>query len=110
MPYGPGKFEGEPASTFLVYQASMEGADDDAGNHALFRGKLIPENISIDAAMDAGYTPKEVMDSIVDLSDMAGCIMSESEQGFVHVAIYDTLADLEIAWDKIISDYALSEE
>lgn len=110
MPYGPGKFEQEPASTFLIYRASMDGADDDAGNHALFRGPMVPEYRAIEEARQVGYTEPEIMSSVIDLRDMAGAIMYEDEQGFVYSTIYHTSEGLEIDWNKIQIAYGEEAE
>src|SRR5229473_3597829 len=102
MPYGPGKFEGESASTFLIYRTLLDGADDDAGNHALLRGFLIPGNDAIDAAKAVGYTPQEIKDSLVNLYNMAGAIMFETEQGFVEATIHHSLEELEKDWREVL--------
>ena len=109
MPYGPGKFEGEPASTYLVYLALMDGADEDAGNHAMLRGFLLPGNDLITDAMNVGYTAQEIHDSVVELSTMAGAIMFESEQGFVHGTLYDNSSQLEQMWKEIVQSYDAEE-
>lgn len=105
MPYDPGKFEGEPASSYLVYLALMDGADEDAGSHALLRGVLVPGNDLILAAKAVGYTPEEIKESLVNLFDMAGAIMHESDQGFVYVTIYDNPSQLEQMWKEIVESY-----
>jgi hypothetical protein len=83
----------------------MDGADDDAGNHALYRGTLVPDKVSIDDTLNVGYTAKEVLDSCVELLIMAGAIMYENEQGFVHVNLYDTEKELDDDWRMVMMEY-----
>lgn len=105
MPYGPGKFEGEPASSYLVYLALMDGADEDAGNHALYRGALIPDKVLYLDTVNVGYTQQEITESCENLSKMAGAIMHESDQGFVTVTLYDNPSQLEQMWKEIVNSY-----
>ncbi|SRR6266571_3777335 len=103
MPYGPGKFEGEPASTFFVYKCILNGGtDDDNGEYSLIEGCVYPGADSLDAALAVGYTEQEISDSCSNLANMAGAIMHENDQGFVHVDIYDEVDSLREDWQTLI--------
>jgi hypothetical protein len=119
MPYGPGKFEGEPASTFLLYLASLDssqdetaGTVDDIGWHGLFRGPwadATEDTERLAETYSAGYTEQEVEEARQSLASMAGAILWEDDMGFVYSRQYETNERLEADWALIVAADALVE-
>jgi hypothetical protein len=106
MPYGPGKFEGEPASTFLLYQRGLDGDFDEDfsqnfGWWARFNSPLQPYPDEIEASKSAGYTESEIQDSLCNIASMAGAIIHERNDGFVYGEIYTNPKDLDEQWNRV---------
>jgi len=102
--YGPGKF-----NTILdsyVYQVSLDGGCDD-------------EIGSVDEGgwfglMRNGHTIFKDHDPLLEtlneaerekLTSSAGVILSEDSNGFLSVDYFNTDAELDEAWDRIVSDH-----
>jgi len=120
MPYGPGKFEGEPASTFLLYERSLDSDYDEEFSHenfgwwCRFDSQLQPHPDEIEAAKNAGYTDVEISDALITLSEMTGAILHENDQGFVHADLYNANADsafgnIDRDWSDLQQEYGDAE-
>ena len=98
MPAGLGKFEGEGFATWILYNLSLDSAQDDTagsvdtfGWHALFQGSIPREDIDpkvIQEGEESGRTPEEVDDGLRWLEQMQGAILGETSQGFVWSVLY----------------------
>jgi hypothetical protein len=114
MPYGPGKFEGEPASTFMLWFSSLDsGFDEDFSNEgfgwwAKFEGTLYPGQDSLDAAMSSGYTIAEIQEAREILNSMSGAILHEDDRGFVHADIWNQNGKqaIDTVWNDLLQEYA----
>lgn len=105
MPYGPGKFEGEPASTFFLYHVYLEGDMNEIyDSYSKWCGRLFPGAVEIEAAKVAGWTAEEILDSLVEMDEMSGAILAENDMGFLTATVYgpDDALELDEAWQKII--------
>ena len=99
---GPGKFEGEPALTFLAWDAMMDGSSD-ATTGDSERGTLTEwlrgpgpfgfSSDSVDAAREYGYCDPCILAALA--TPAAGIELWESEQGFVYGREFATLEDFE---------------
>lgn len=89
-PYGhPGKFEGEPIATELLYDASMEsGEDEQLGESDGFGWFALFDGIELGKDNEKVYA-----------------ILSENSQGFVSGEYFDTRAQLLRAWKTLERDY-----
>src|SRR6266545_3951710 len=97
MPAGPGKFENEPAETFLLWGLSLDGPDEETGDlerynawRCIFRGPVSPADVEsqLDEARECGYTDAELVSALVSLSKMAGAILTTNDRGFVWGDVY----------------------
>lgn len=93
---GPGRFEGEPASTFILDHLTMDGEGEqimyaeDAGC-VVFDGQFTVADYSADAdlaAVDYGYCQPCVDAAWCELRDMVGAVVSWDAQGFVYGRVY----------------------
>lgn len=103
MPYGPGAFEGEPYSTFVLNEWSMVSSEDDSCSNeagdwaALFVGPFERHEVTIEHIVhgyDAGYTEVEMADGVEWLLDAQAAILETSSQGFYSATLYN---DVEAA-------------
>jgi hypothetical protein len=106
-PYGPGKF-----NTMLdayVYEASRDvGTEEDCRMGDSWCG-IMREGMSI--FKDHEPTCDELTDEEYQrLLGCAGIIMSESSNGFVHVAYYDDPKSLEAVWAEMVDKRDVEEE
>lgn len=98
--YGPGKFD-----TILdsyVYQLSLAGCDDEAGDvagpgwYGLLRGFEVDGAFSdVSASAELNEAEKDVLRS------SAGAIVAEDDLGFVSVEYFETREKLDAAWQAI---------
>ncbi len=101
---GLGKFEGEPALTFLAYEASMDGSDEITGDGELgtvtswIRGPFIDFDAYRDSASAYGYCDACIDGALTDKS--YGISLWESEQGFVQGTTYASKEE----FDKALGD------
>jgi len=105
----PGKFEGEPPATLILYEQTMAGgADEECGAYALYRAPIMPvpeepiDNTLRSDLVSAGYCQKCIADSIARLQGAAGAITHQSEQGFETHEIYITKECLETTWEGVL--------
>jgi hypothetical protein len=103
-PYGPGKF-----NTILdayVYELTLQGGcDDETGS--------VQENGEWYGLMRNGRTIFQDHDPLLEtlnaaeqelLTESAGVIVTEDDQGFVSVNYYATAAELNAAWAEVESE------
>lgn len=107
MPYGPGKFEEEPPSTFFLYRLSVEGMMHEThGGHSKWSGRYFPDKTLIVEANEAGFTWGEIVDSLADMNEMAGAVLFEDEQGFAYAQIFgpEEALQLDERWEAILKE------
>jgi len=128
MPAGLGKFENEPAETFLLWGLSLDsGYDEETGDvetgawRCIFRGPVSPVDVEsqFDDAREYGYTDTELVSALVSLSKMAGAILTTNDLGFIWGDVYGvhtasvnhTPELLEADWQHYVDqDAALSDK
>jgi hypothetical protein len=93
-PYGqPGKFEGEPLLTEVLWIVVLEGgADEELGESESFGSY----------ALLTGLDGSELGG---DIGDTKAAILSENSQGFVSGEYYDSAEEAREAWEEIESEY-----
>jgi hypothetical protein len=102
---GPGKFEGEPAETFMAYEQAMLGNTDASTGESDMPGSMTdwlrsPLNLDADsdvvrAAIAYGYCPTCVEAAGKDIA--GGIAIYENEQGFVYGTSYATREEFDAA-------------
>lgn len=115
---GPGKFEGETAAAMVVNHLSFDGTDENAGDQggggAAF-GKMTGPFL-MDALQDEECV--EILEEYGTEEDLevlataVGAIVSEDNQGFVHVEFFapDAAAsdrsgrEFEAAWGEVLEN------
>jgi len=112
-PYpSPGKFEGEVRVAEVFYAWMLDGGEDDTAGDCqecgqianLFRGPFKAKELERGAAdcdLDGGLTFAE---SFYLECQCAGAILWENDQGFVSLSLYESAAELESDWEKIVAD------
>jgi len=101
--YGPGKFTNVVDQ--YVWGLTGDGADVEAGDSQDFGWyglvKLTDEDVERVVGMAAEAKDVLTDDEIDLLNESEGVIVSENDQGFVHVEYFDDAADLEDAWNEV---------
>lgn len=98
---GPGKFEGEPASTFLLHLIAQDGADaatyDDADDVTEWlRGPVTSVRAEEwQDANDYGYCRECIKAAINILGSMAGAAVWTDGQGFAGARIFESKEEFE---------------
>jgi hypothetical protein len=113
-PSGPGKFEGEEASTFLLYGASMDWQPEQCGTtdggmwHARFDGPIQAKDLVdyFQPARDYGYSDGEILFACVRLESMAGAILHEGSSGFVGADLYGVNYGDHLTPKNYVEDWA----
>lgn len=119
MPVGPGRFEGEPASTFLLWTWSLDGTDEESGDvsgesghsglwSGCMRGSfdVFGDPEAYQAARDEGYTETELAEAAETLLAAVGAIVQTDDRGFISGSVYTTLEALESDWARILEEDA----
>ena len=101
MADGPGKFEGELLVTELAWEVTMNGgSDEDYGRYSILRNGSTIFLDNDPFGEDFGLS-----DADLDfLRDSAGCILFESDYGFVYGSWFDSADELESAWEMILDE------
>jgi hypothetical protein len=107
---GPGKFEGEPALTYLAWQAVLDGGGDESTGETgdltdWLAGPFEWSEDYLATARDYGYCEACIRDA-----QAAGIAVWESDQGFVYSALFDTAAEYEAALAEAQHDDELAAE
>lgn len=85
----PGKFEGEPAYTVVLWDMVQEGrADDSCGSSALM------------------WVDEDMIEAWPALASVVGLILWESECGFVRAVEYADMGACERDWASVVEDDA----
>lgn len=100
-PY-PGKFEGEPRITPILWSLSLDGSDTvgdsaEGWSYTLIEAPITPEELS-SAAREYGVeelTPEEMCFPL----DIEGAILAEDSQGFVTAHYYTDREELMSQWE-----------
>jgi hypothetical protein len=104
----PGKFEGGLMIDEVVYDLSMDGADDECGSvdeHGRWYGLVrAPISLSEDEAPDLTGFERDYLRSLG-----GGAILTENSQGFVNVEYYETTEAIEQAWQSCQNDFSDSD-
>jgi hypothetical protein len=109
----PGKFNNELDR--LIYELTLDGGHDeecgsvdDIGYWAalIYDGDELADALDFDGS--ASRTPNQRY--LADLRRSAGVILSEDDQGFVAVQMFDTKAQLEKEWKACQEDAATGYE
>lgn len=96
----PGKFEGGYVIDEVVYELSLDGADEEVGD-------VIEEGVwyglleSLDGLDTSGFTEDEKK----FIAEQVGAIIREDSQGFVTVEYFDSHKELKKAWREILAWY-----
>lgn len=104
----PGKYEGETMLTPYLHELSMAGCDDETGDvseggwYGLLRGPFRSEGPFADVTPTADLTA----DERAYLSQLAGVILCEDENGFVSAILFDEYEADKMAeeWDMICTE------
>lgn len=109
MEAGPGKFQGEPVLTRILYDLSMYGGDDECGSvDGLGWAGLLRGPFKIDSPF-SDLTPQTRAElSAADLAylrTLAGVILTERTDGFVSADYFTNAQELERAWRLVCADY-----
>jgi hypothetical protein len=105
---GPGKFEGEPAMTFLCFQRALDGCADESPADGVDFYRLKAEDRPLfpaeyqDAAREYGYCDRCIAETCA--STAYGYATEETEQGFVNGAEYATKDEYDNALTAIADD------
>src|SRR5574341_262370 len=106
----PGKYEG---GLLLDQYVAEQEVDDEQGNvsedgvwYGLLRGDLVEGAVNLAIEHDDALTPEERR----FLNDIAGAIVSETDQGFVAVSYYETLPELLDAWTDTVDEFGLVDD
>lgn len=101
--YGPGKF-----TTMLdahIWDVSMDGCDDECGDVSTI-GCWYGRMAGPFETTDPDMTPAERN----LLTKSVGVIVSEDGNGFVSVDYFDTMAELDAEWTRIMDECNAAEE
>lgn len=99
---GPGKFEGEPALTFLAYHEGFGDASTEQTEW--FRGPFTFSPQDLKAALEYGYCDACIIEALTNES--YGLSVYESDQGFVYLTCYGTSDDFDTALAEAEADDA----
>lgn len=112
---GPGKFEGEPASTFMAWEHTMLGSVDVSTGEG---GRTVdwlraPLNLDADAsvvkaALAYGYCRACVDEAGQDVR--GGMALWESDHGFVYARVFVTREEFDRALDRAQAADEAAEE
>lgn len=109
-PYGPGKFSAMLDA--YVHFVSMDGTDEETGDvdRGCWHGIMRQHGCDLQTnEAEAAYGPltdeeKELLDSSV------GVILTEDSQGFVDVEYFESVEDIEAAWQAYVDDHSEEED
>lgn len=113
----PGKYEGELAIAALLHELTGDGCDEEVGSidengawYGLMRGPFgsLSQPVDITPEQIAEHELNET--DLAYLASLAGVIVSEDSQGFVHVEYYKSEGALTTAWDAIVADLSDEDE
>jgi hypothetical protein len=95
----PGKFEGEPISTYLLYQSAEESGHNEEctglGWHAKFEFSTASAEDKQEYLLEQG---------------VVGCIISEDSSGFVYCETYEDAAQFENAWSEYVDEATCEDD
>jgi hypothetical protein len=102
---GPGKFEGEPVESFLLWRAALHGcADRENGAYVAFEAPLFHVDTNEPdlqtEARDYGYCDACIRAAIAG-GQSTSAILWESDQGFVSGTYYDDRDEFEQDWAAV---------
>ena len=112
--YGPGKFD-----TILdsyVYALNLDGWEEESLGESEgfgYYGRLLLGQEAVDYVLKelkGAFKPTLTAEEKKVLSDSAGAIVSENDQGFVGVTYYKNKKVLDKAWARLEKDYEEFEE
>ena len=111
-----GKFEGGLYIDQYVYEASLEGCDDEIGDvqeQGIWYGKIYRGTTTIYSMVQEQMKDddeKLTSEEQEFLADVIGIIISEDDQGFISVDYYESDKKLKTDWDKIVKELTEEEE
>lgn len=105
---GPGKFETSGTLGQLLYAVSLDGADEEAGDvseygrwYGLLKGPFTLRELKRDYPAEYRQLDR---DDIAALRGSVGAIVSENEQGFVDIVMYEAHGRLKKDWKAVERD------
>jgi len=111
-----GKFEGGLYIDQYVYEASLDGCDDEIGDvseQGIWYGKIYRGTTTIYSMVQEQMKDddeKLTSEEQEFLADVIGIIISEDDQGFISVDYYESDKKLKTDWDKIVKDMTEEED
>lgn len=119
MPAGLGKYEGQPARTFLLDMYANTSSYDAITTHevlsegaALFNGAWsLDDPDAVREALAYGFTQEEIDEAVYEVENtLGGCILLWDEQGFVGSILYPYAAEMWDAWRSIVAGYETDDD
>lgn len=116
---GPGKFEGEPAETCILWEFSLDGGGELHGPEGAtydyiagpFEDCTRELNPMVAAACrEVGYCDPCIAEAFEELSRAKGACVGQSEQGFVWSKVAETEAEHTAMLQAMALDDAETEE